>query len=472
MLPHLAATLAGALAHLVSQLVAHGSSVAHAAPFLFATAPAVTGAGAGGDTDEDDGDDGARGEETPSIAEVGREILAGLTDEEKQRQLSDDDDEPGAPDADLDDEEGEDADEAEGEDSDEADDADDDGEDADEDEDDAPDDKKSAKDKGKGGEKPEAETDDADTPKAIKVVLPGQSARGEDDLEIEIDDKDVADRIRRLKNDGLRLREYTERRDALEAREAEASAVDEALESDPVSFILDKMTPERQLAVARALLVEHMDDLLPDIDKYVDNPTVRADARVQLMKDMKKSAERLTQTRDVRVYAQKCMRAVESLVPAGTQDDVLAEFVADARRILFDASNRGDKVTPETVPALLARRVKLYGFDKKPKSRKPSAPAKPAAKPPEKPRAKPISDRAREIAGRKPGAKPGASATESRIRRTQAARAAGSRVAPAGAGAAPVQVTALPPEAEQSVEAMSKHLRKTGLPDSWKARDE
>lgn len=472
MLTHLAATLAGALSHLVAAittLVAHAPSAAHAAPFLFATAPAVAGTGGGDGTGgDDDADDDAFGEETQSIADVGKDILAGLTEDEKKRQLSEDDDEKDEPaggaDAVDDDEEDEPAEEDEELDDDDEDDVDDETDDTK---------KGKGKDGAKDGAKPDAEaTDaDADAPKAIKVTLPGIEARGEDDLNIEIDDPEVAERIRRLKNDGLRLKSYESKVASVEDREAKLEAYADQMDTDPISFHLNRMTTEQQIDVAKALVIEHLDAILPELDKLVDDPKARADARIKLRDDMKKSQEQFELQREVKLHSQRCIRAVDALVPVGTDEETVNEFNADARQILAAAAKRGERVTPETVATILAKRMKLYGFDKKPKSRKPSAPVKPAV--PEKARAKPVSDKAREIAERKPGnGKPATSATESRIRRTQAARAAGSRVAPAGAGAAPVQAMALPPEAETDVEAMSKYLRGQKLPDSWKTRDD
>jgi hypothetical protein len=232
------------------------------------------------------------------------------------------------------------------------------------------------------------------------------------------------------------------------------------------------MTVDRQLEVARALILEHLDVLQPDIDKLLDDPAARSDARIELRDKMRKSAAEAQQARTAKVHAQKCLAVVSSLVPEGTDEEAAREFAADARGILSRAAHRGEKVTPETVPQLLAQRVKLYGFDKPAASAsKPKVPAaatpekKPAAAGGEK-RVVPVNDKTRAIAERgKAPAKP--VAPQARVRRTQAARNAGSKVAPAGAGAAPVQLPAVPSEAETDVASMSKHLREKGLPESW-----
>lgn len=444
MLSHFAASLAGALSHLLATLVAHAPSVAHAAPFLFATAPAVLI-----DGEADPGDDGDA-EEGESIADVSRDILEDIPEDERQRQLSTgtsaEDDEP-AGDV-VDDEEID----LEGR-------------------ADLEDVKPKAGAKGKDAKAKEAAGDDDDAPTMVKVILPGQTARGEEDLEIELDanDTEVLDRIRRLKNDGLRAREYTDRREALEEREARMEAYADELEVDPISFHLNRMKPEQQLEVARALIVEHLDALAPDIDKFLEDPRARGDARIKMRDDMKASGERLTQARDVKAMAQRCIRAVEKLIPEGTDDDLVTDFTADARSILAAAASKGERVNPQTVPALLARKIKLYGFDKKAAKPQPKALAKPAANEP--PKARPLSDKAREIAGRKGPVTEALDKQQSRIRRTQAARRAGSRIAPAGAGTGSSRAPDVPAEAEQDVASMSRHLRGQQLPETWQGSD-
>lgn len=315
----------------------------------------------------------------------------------------------------------------------------------------------------------EGEEDGDGEPRWTKVVLPGRADPGngrgaEADLEIEVADPAIAERLGRLKNDGLRRKQYEDRLATLNQRQAELDEVDQHLETDPVGFAIRHMTPERQLDVARALLLEHLDTLAPEIEGFLDNPADRQRARVELRDRQTATGDRLTQARQARATAQRIMSAVEALIPESADPADAEEFLFESRQYLATLAQQDrSRLTPETVPQLLARRIQRFGFDA---ARTPAPPARPAAParngaPPASPTpatARPVSDRARTIADRRPAAAD-AAASQRQIRTTQVRRAAATRVAPAGVGAAAAQVPVLPPEAKVSIKAASKHIR-------------
>lgn len=297
----------------------------------------------------------------------------------------------------------------------------------------------------------------------VKVTLSGLGDKGESDIELEVD-PEIAERLNRLKSDAGRTRALQRRASQLDQREAELQAHQQEMDVDPVGFHLNKMPKERQLEVAQALLVEHLDDLMPVIDQLRD-PSVRMGAMRQFRDGLRASQERLAQARTVSTAVREVLQATESLIPETADSETADQFIADARRDLADAAARGEPVNRNTVKAVLARRLALYGFDA-PKASPPGrSPAAPAPATPTVPTARPATDRAREFAAK---ARPAAAASPNRIRRVQADRAAAARVPSVGPGAAPTQRIATPPEAEADVASMSKHLRtKVGLPQTW-----
>lgn len=297
--------------------------------------------------------------------------------------------------------------------------------------------------------------------KPVKVTLPGIADRGEEDIEVEVD-AELAQRIQRLKNDGMRAKQYTARQAELDAREAQMDAYAQELEVDPIGFHINKMPAAQQLEVARALLIDHLEALAPDIERLSD-PNERMKALRDLGGKVKQSSDRLTKQRAVALEVKSILRAVDVIVPEGTDEATASLFIADARRDLAAAADRGEPVTSETVKRLLARRITLYGFDK-PTPRPAAKPAAPLA-------ARPVTDRARDIAARRPLAAD-ATAAQTRVRRTQTARSAAQRIAPAGAGAAPTQAPALPDDAHADIATLTKALRGRGLPQSWQERGE
>jgi hypothetical protein len=179
---------------------------------------------------------------------------------------------------------------------------------------------------------------------------------------------------------------------------------------------------------------------------------------------MTESAQQAAEVTRARAYATHVVSAIEALVPEDADPTEAREFVGVARGFLAQLAAQGQQVTPDTVKTLLARHLKYAGFAQ------PAPTARPAAAPAGAV-AQPASDKARAIAARAPSIEDATRAAQ-RVRRVQTQRAAATRVAPAGAGAAPVSVPLLPPEARTDVRTASKALLKKGLPDTWASRSE
>jgi hypothetical protein len=119
----------------------------------------------------------------------------------------------------------------------------------------------------------------------------------------------------------------------LRAANRELNAVVQALDADPVGFALNHMTPERQLEVARALVLEHFDTLLPDLVKYDQDAAARQQARVAAARshaghravDREHRAVRRSSAR------RRVIRAIHEFVPENTDPDVARDFVARLR---------------------------------------------------------------------------------------------------------------------------------------------
>lgn len=306
--------------------------------------------------------------------------------------------------------------------------------------------------------------------KVEKLVLAGVKERGEDDIEVEVD-PELAERIKRLQNDGMRRRTFEKRMAQLEERDAHYDAIDLEAEQDPVGFLLGKVPKERQLQLARALVIEHFEALVPDLDKFGGDAAELYKAQRDLRDTLKTSGDKVDTQRQARAMARSCVRVTETLIPETADETVAARFLKHARAELADAVDRGELVSAETTPKILVDLIKLYGFDKKAPAPKARVAATSSDRDDDRDRARPLSARARELAGRRP-AKEAAQATQTRLRRTQQARDAARRVAPTGATSTPVQRPALK-EAEQSdVRSASAALRKRGLRDGWGSRAE
>jgi hypothetical protein len=435
---------------------------------------AVTDADAGADRDDDDGADAPE-----SIADAGNKYLEGLPPNERERTFDDEEDEeiepPPPAEAVTDDVE--------------------DGEDEEFDDDEA----EPIVREGDGaiwngkakrwvldgkfvdGDAPDgAAAEDEDEPAtapakgkpkatAQRITLKGLADRGEEDLELEIDDKDIAARIVRLQNDSMRKGEYVKRLARLQEREADLEALDETIEADPVGFLLARVPRDQQREIARALVLEHYDALAEELTQFGEDGEGRERQRVALRDKIGESGKRLTRVQAAKRFARECVTAAEQLVPEGMDESRANRFLRAARAELAQASDAGHLRRAADVKKLLAPLVEDYGF-----TRRREEPPAPTGRKPAPPAARPVTDRARTLAARRPAASRSAdpAAAQSQVRRVQDARGAARRVAPPGAGAAPTQVPTIPKEAEADIASASKYLRESGkLPDSWTPRD-
>ena len=302
----------------------------------------------------------------------------------------------------------------------------------------------------------------------IRVKLRGLEERGEEDLEIEVDDPAIAERIQRAENSGMRRREYETALLAVEDRADEINAVVEALSIDPVGYTLNHMTPKRQVEVLRALLLEHFDEVGEYVDELANDPAGRQAQRVKLRDDRRGQADLLTKSTANQKAAKRVIAATSQLIPDDIADDERTSFLYDAEQDFIREVKAGRPVTPELVPRILARRLKLYGF--------PAVTEEPARRGTERDsrvnggrstngaaRARPLSDRARQVAEDE---RDRVRRTQDRIRNGSGARRAAARVAQPGAGAGAISEPIVPATAD--IREAGKALRKAGkLSAGW-----
>lgn len=294
-----------------------------------------------------------------------------------------------------------------------------------------------------------ATTGPAVDPNANTVTLRRRDGTTRD---VTVEDPELAEEIRANYNDGMRRKEYTERVTAVESKLAELKHIDALLEKNPEAFVQQSLSPDQRVRLATMLLAEHFDALVPIINAYNENPGQRITATAEAQARIRTQETEFRSFTQAQQSASAVRVAVESLIP-DTLDATAAEsFWSDASTDLQRAIARGDKVDPTTVRALLANRMKLYGFE---------AAAPTAAAP--KPRitaalpastsavAQPANDAAKALADVK--------ASQKRIRLQQTNRANAAAVPPAGAGAAPVRLPPVPKGAsiEEAAREMKKH---------------
>lgn len=211
---------------------------------------------------------------------------------------------------------------------------------------------------------PDAPAKEGDAPALETIVLPGLKERGEADEEIDVP-AELAGRIRRMVNDGMRKRDYDDAIGKVRATEAELSTRQALIEQHPVAFLMQHLPKERRGEVAEAFLVEHWEGLIPRIRELALDPEKVYKAREQQRDTLRDGERGMEETRSGVERANEILSVARSLVPEGAEDEVIESFMRDAENDLAMAYESGKTLTKDTVASLLEKRVKLYGFSQK-----------------------------------------------------------------------------------------------------------
>lgn len=288
-----------------------------------------------------------------------------------------------------------------------------------------------------------ATTDDPSAAEPKVFTLKGDSQRGESDLDLDVEglSDEQIERLNRLANDGMRASEFRKRLGGVEEREAKVRAFTTALSQDPVNLMLDHLPQDIQLPVMKALMLANWEPMLEILRPLVDASNLKI-AQLEDRHARSNSRVNVDDLTSRELEAVRVWSSVELMVPETASTEDRNAFLRDADRDLADEVRAGRPVTVDAVQKALERRRRQYGFQTGFQSGAPapngSAPATPAvpAVPPGPPklavaRPKQGSD-AEAIAQR-------AAEQQKRTQRAQQTRTIAAAVAPAGAGALPVE---------------------------------
>lgn len=300
--------------------------------------------------------------------------------------------------------------------------------------------------------KADEEADPAESGKAIVVKLPGHKERGEKALEIEIDDPEVAERLRRLAKDGMRASDFAKAEARIKSERAELDDIKTHLQVAPEQWILAHVSPERKLSLAKALNAElfENEDLQNEFNELADE-TTRRERKLDLREKQHEAEQEVETARAKRDYAHSVLDAVAALVPDGIDRETHRRFLDDAERDLMTEVSRGVTITPQNVKEVLEYRIRMYGFGK----------GKAVRGRRESDTARPASDRARDIAN---------STSQDRRKNAIVRRRFASAAGSPGAGAVATRPPAAPKGSDiesASAHALASIKKQGGSGDTW-----
>lgn len=280
---------------------------------------------------------------------------------------------------------------------------------------------------------------ESDTAAAEPLVVKLRGRNETDpELEIEVTDPAVAERLRQNANDGMRRADYNRQMAELQRDRSELREFGILLETAPES-IVDQMTPDRRERVLRYLLASDFESVKSTVEQWYSDDTARRGALVDMREQAGRSRQETAQRSAGERRADEIRAAVADLIPETAAEADAQDFYTDAIAYLSQmAQQRGD-VDPRAVPELLAARMRRYWGAATAAVPQPAAPAPPAPLAV----ARPVGANAESVAQKAQRAR----ASVARTQTAQATRAIAAKIAPQGAGAVPT-VTEQPPKGQ------------------------
>lgn len=281
------------------------------------------------------------------------------------------------------------------------------------------------------------------------VILKGLAERGEEDIELAVDDPAIAERLQRLQNDGIRKKEYEVLRAEVQAQKAEIAEWNTAMEHNPIGTLIHAIPKEAGIDVAVALVAEYWNELFPTLEQMSKDPSNIYKTQLQSRERAAQADKQARSVTEATQRAEKILDATAKLVPETVAPNIKRMFLEDAERDLVKLAQSGVAVSPETVANQLQDRIRMYGFGKSP-----DKPAKPAV-------AKRVGTSGPTTAA--PDVEK-AKQVQARIQANAQVRKAAAAIPPAGRGPVATRKTLVPKGAD--IEAASDALSKA---DSWAA---
>jgi len=217
---------------------------------------------------------------------------------------------------------------------------------------------------------PEGEEEQVeDGPEPIVVQLPGRHAH-DPDVEIEVTDPEVAERLRQLRNAAMRGEEVRAERAKLEEAWGQVTDVEEAIQLDPLGFIRTQLPQDYAPRIALQLLADPAvyKAVAKDLSELLNPQTSRAKA-AELREESYRTRELLAQARADRKagesHAQEVRSAVAAMIPPEYDAEKAGAFLAGALTDLSEYATRHnlDRLDPEALPVLLAGRLAQAGIN-------------------------------------------------------------------------------------------------------------
>jgi hypothetical protein len=216
----------------------------------------------------------------------------------------------------------------------------------------------------------ESEEEEAEEGETITVSVPGRHPNSED-IELEVEDKEVAERIAHLKSGFLRGEEVRERELAVGASVTAMEELSESFAVDPTGFIMEYTDKEELAQVALGLLVlpEVWDAISGQVDKLFSDTgelrTLRAEIKASRLEAKDRLTARSARRKSNSESGKKLGTAIDLMIPDSIDGTRREQLVRDLTRDTTDhiTRNKLDSLDVKDLVPILAARLETNGID-------------------------------------------------------------------------------------------------------------
>jgi len=217
----------------------------------------------------------------------------------------------------------------------------------------------------------EAEEEEEEAAKPITVSVPGRHPNSED-IEIEVDDKELAERIAHLKSGFLRGEEIREREVQIGASEEAMESLSMQFEVDPAGFVLQFVEDKDELSrVALSLLTvpEVWEKISAQVDKLFSDTgelrTLQAEMKAHRLEAKDKLTARAARRKSNAETGRKLTEAIDLMVPESITDSRRDQLIQDLTRDTTDhiSRNKLEGLDVKDLVPILASRLETNGID-------------------------------------------------------------------------------------------------------------
>ena len=215
----------------------------------------------------------------------------------------------------------------------------------------------------------EAPTEQPPANDGAKVAIPSRHPN-QPDLEIEVDDPEVAERLRQLRNGYLRGEEVRQMQNAIDAERQELDQIATRLQVDPEGFLFENIPPQRAASVALQILAqEGVWSQVKNIIEGLFDDDSREVVRTRLENERLKNRDAAVTQYQERMAEQQTFRAAKEaiavLIPEHLPEQQQVMLYQACQQDVRDAMERTGvrSLHPQDVAFIIAPRLREAGVD-------------------------------------------------------------------------------------------------------------